>query len=270
MLALASLRPEFSAYAKLSLSARQNLVRPARALHASPQPGAATPFAPPAPAPGCEPDVSQTRSHPAGLRRSGRTPPWPAIAARPQDATRLAGLACCGPRPAAINPVTTSTTPIGCASMPVPGETATSWPTVAALPALQSRAIPTSSILWTAAQEPSPDGCGSAKFFRGKRFTSTGWLRSQGRPVPAGVHPGGQLVGQGKTPYVPACRTLDRKCSKPPMRRVRSSRSSSAACGWAHRGPHRRFAYARRWQAVLRPPALGAIPCPLPLRQRPS
>jgi len=194
---LAPLAAEFDRYAELSLAARQNLVRRCREqllrLRQSLEP--ATPFAPPR---------LRLAASPSSLSRIGPNTPLAEVPGiGPKLATRLAGLGLLlaadllrhYPRDyldyahlVRINAL-------------VPGETATVVATVRRCHAFTSPRNPNLSILDLQVQDIT-GRLRLSKFFNGKRFSSSGWLRTQERQYP----PGSTLAASGlvrQTPYGP-------------------------------------------------------------------
>ncbi len=185
---LAPLELEFDRYAQLSLAGRQNLVRRCReALHRLRQSlEPASPFAPPrlrlAPLPR-QGGANPSRPTPIGPN----TPLSEVPGIGPKLATKLAGLGLLlaadllrhYPRDyldyahlVRINAL-------------VPGETATVVATVRRNHAFTSPRNPNLSILELQVQDIT-GRLRLSKFFNGKRFASTGWLRAQERQYPAG------------------------------------------------------------------------------------
>ena len=223
--ALAALAAEFSAYAKLSLSARQNLVRRCRerlhGLRRSLEP--ATPFAPPRLRLAASQTVSQTRATPLAAPIGPDTPLAAIAGIGPKTATRLAGLGLLLARDLLRHYPRDYLDYAHLLRIDalVPGETATIVATVRRCHAFASPRNPNLSILELQLQDIT-GRLRISKFFAGKRFTSTGWLRSQGRLYPLGC----TLAASGlvkETPYGPSLQDPLIEVLEAPNAPVRSS-----------------------------------------------
>lgn len=224
-LELAALAAEFSAYTGLSLSARQNLVRRCRerlhGLRRSLKP--TSPFAPP------RLRLAGSRSKAAPVAAPMAAPigpdtPLATIAGiGPKTATRLAGLGLLLARDLLRHYPRDYLDYAHLLRIHalVPGETATIVATVRRCHAFASPRNPNLSILELQLQDIT-GRLRISKFFAGKRFTSTGWLRSQERQYP----PGCTLAASGlvkETPYGPSLQDPLIEVLEAPNAPVRSS-----------------------------------------------